>query len=188
MEVNVGFHDVPGPVVPPQREPVAPPQRAVAKPVRSMRTADIATASALLALGVLVLVAAIRMGIGWGSDGPESGFVPFWLSTVLILACVTIVVQAARRASDKRFVQREQLGRVLTVLLPAAAMILLTQFIGLYVASVLYVTAYMHWSGRRGWTFSVALPLAIVVLIFFVFERWFLVPLPKGPLEAWLGY
>jgi hypothetical protein len=24
--------------------------------------------------------------------------------------------------------------------------------------------------------------------LFFMFERWFLVPLPKGPLEAWLGY
>lgn len=180
MEVKVGFHDVSG--------PVAPPQRVVAKPFRSMRVADIVTASLLMALGALVLVAAIRMGIGWGSDGPESGFVPFWLSTILILSCVTIVVRATRRASEKRFVSREQLGRVLTVLLPAAAMILLTQFVGLYVASVLYVGAYMRWGGRHGWAFSVALPLSIVVLIFFVFERWFLVPLPKGPLEAWLGY
>jgi putative tricarboxylic transport membrane protein len=31
---------------------------------------------------------------------------------------------------------------------------------------------------------SVLFPL----LIFVVFERWFLVPMPKGPLEAWLGY
>jgi hypothetical protein len=25
-------------------------------------------------------------------------------------------------------------------------------------------------------------------VFFLIFERWFLVPLPKGPLEAWLGY
>jgi putative tricarboxylic transport membrane protein len=25
-------------------------------------------------------------------------------------------------------------------------------------------------------------------LLFFMFEKWFLVPLPKGPLELWLGY
>jgi hypothetical protein len=24
--------------------------------------------------------------------------------------------------------------------------------------------------------------------LFLMFEKWFLVPLPKGPLEAWLGY
>ena len=27
-----------------------------------------------------------------------------------------------------------------------------------------------------------------IVVTFVIFERWFLVPLPKGPLEAWLGY
>jgi hypothetical protein len=31
---------------------------------------------------------------------------------------------------------------------------------------------------------SVLVPLAL----FFTFEKWFLVPLPKGPLELWLGY
>ncbi len=156
--------------------------------VRSMRAADVVTASLLMALGWLVLVASVRMGIGWGSDGPESGFVPFWLSTILILCCAIIIVQAVRRASEKRFVSREQLECVLKVLLPAAAMIFVTQFVGLYVASALYMCFYMRWGGRHSWILSIALPLAFSVLIFLVFERWFLVPLPKGPLEGWLGY
>jgi len=67
-------------------------------------------------------------------------------------------------------------------------MILLVAPLGLYVSSALYMAAYMRWGGRHGWAFSIALPLAFVALIFLVFERWFLVPLPKGPLEAWLGY
>jgi hypothetical protein len=25
------------------------------------------------------------------------------------------------------------------------------------------------------------------VVTYFIFERWFLVPLPKGPIEEWLG-
>jgi putative tricarboxylic transport membrane protein len=167
----------------------APPRTAAEKPAsRSMRVADIVTASLLVGLGVLVLVAAVKMGIGWGSDGPESGFVPFWLSTVLVVSCTAILVQAVRRASEKRFVSREQLTRVLKVLLPAVAMIVLTQFVGLYVASALYMGAFMRWGGRHSWTFSVALPLSVLLLIFFVFERWFVVPLPKGPLETWLGY
>jgi putative tricarboxylic transport membrane protein len=158
-------------------------------PGRSMRTADVVTAALLMALGWLVLVSAVRMGIGWGSDGPESGFVPFWLSTVLILCCGIILVHAVRRpAPEKRFVGGEELRRVLTVLLPAVAMIVLTQFVGLYVASALYMGFYMRWGGRHSWTLSIALPLAFVFLVFLVFEKWFLVPLPKGPLEAWLGY
>jgi hypothetical protein len=30
--------------------------------------------------------------------------------------------------------------------------------------------------------------IGIPLITFFVFERWFLVPLPKGPVEAWLGF
>jgi hypothetical protein len=28
----------------------------------------------------------------------------------------------------------------------------------------------------------------VPVILFMVFELWFLVPMPKGPLESWLGY
>ena len=77
---------------------------------------------------------------------------------------------------------------MLAVLLPAAALVLATQFIGLYVASAVYVGAYMRWIGRHSWPLTVALAVAIPVVTFVVFERWFLVPMPKGPLEAWLGY
>ncbi len=169
---------------------VSAPRPAVAEKTapRSMRAADIVTAAILMALGGLVLLDSLRLGIGWGSDGPEGGFVPFWLSTVLIFCCAVIIVQGARRASTERFVGREQLARVLKVLLPAAAMILLTQYVGLYVAAALYMGFYMRWAGRHSWIVSIALPLLFVVLTFLVFERWFLVPLPKGPLEAWLGY
>ena len=33
------------------------------------------------------------------------------------------------------------------------------------------------------------LPIAIgvPVVVYIVFERWFLMPLPKGPIEDWLG-
>jgi putative tricarboxylic transport membrane protein len=153
-----------------------------------MRTADIVVASLLLGLGVLVLRDSVRMGIGWGSDGPEGGFVPFWLAAILIFSCAIIIAHAARRTSDKRFVTGKQIARVLQVLAPAAAMIVLTPYLGLYVATVLYMSAYMRWGGRHSWKFSIALPLSFAVLLFLVFERWFLVPLPKGPLEAWLGY
>src|SRR6266436_5012418 len=108
-----------------------------------MRTADIVTASLLTALGLLVLNEAVRLGFRWGPDGPQSGFFPFWLSLILIGHSVAIVVRAIRRRSEKPFVEREQLRSVLTVAVPAAAMVLLTQFIGLYLASALYLGFYV---------------------------------------------
>ena len=153
-----------------------------------MRAADLATAAVLTLLGGVVVLDAMRIGIGWGSDGPRSGFFPFWLGVILIAASVTIGLQAWRRSTAKPFVTREQLNPVLKVLWPATAMVLLIKPLGLYVAAMLYVGFYMRWVGRHSWLALILCAVGVPLLTFVVFEMWFLVPMPKGPLEAWLGY
>jgi hypothetical protein len=141
-----------------------------------------------MAAGVLVVWDSLRLGIGWGSDGPQSGFFPFWLAVLLLVSCAAIAWQAWGRASRAAFVTRAQLRPVLTTLLPSAGFVVLTQFVGLYVASALFMTFYMRWIGRYGWVPIVLVAVLFPVLTFVIFETWFLVPMPKGPLEAWLGY
>jgi len=153
-----------------------------------MRAADLATAAVLILLGWVVVLDAMRIGIGWGSDGPRSGFFPFWLGVILIAASVTIGLQAWRGSTAKPFVTREQLNPVLKVLWPATAMVLLIKPLGLYVAAMLYVGFYMRWVGRHSWLALILCAVGVPLLTFVVFEMWFLVPMPKGPLEAWLGY
>jgi putative tricarboxylic transport membrane protein len=153
-----------------------------------MRVADLVTASVLVLVGGIVVLDALRLGIGWGTDGPRSGFFPFWLAVTLIASAVILLVQASPRGERSVFVTRAQLGPVLTVLWPATAMVLLTQLIGLYVAGGLYLGFYMRRVGHHGWRAVLALSLLVPVVLFMVFELWFLVPMPKGPLEHWLGY
>lgn len=153
-----------------------------------MRGADIVTASILMAVAGMALADAVRLGFRWAPEGPQSGFFPFWLAVIMAVASAAIIVQAVRRGRREPFVTREKLGLVLKVLWPAAGMVLLTHFVGLYVASAIYMAFYMRWVGRYSWAFALSLPLAISVATFLVFEKWFLVPLPKGPLEALLGY
>jgi hypothetical protein len=153
-----------------------------------MRAADITTAVVLMLLGGVVVSDAVRLGIGWGLEGPQSGFFPFWLAVILVGTSAVIVVQALRRPGRHPFVSRGAAGSVLAVLAPAAGMVLATQFVGLYVASALYLAFYMRWVGRHAWALTLSLAVAIPVISFLIFERWFLVPMPKGPLEAWLGY
>ncbi len=153
-----------------------------------MRTADVLTAVVLMLLGGVVIADSVRLGIGWGTDGPKSGFFPFWLALLMLAACALILIQSVRRKSSASFVTREQLSPVLKVLWPAAAAVALMQFVGLYVASALYLAFYMRLVGRHGWLVVIVLAVLIPVVTFFVFETWFLVPMPKGPLETWLGY
>ncbi|SRR5581483_4350608 len=157
-----------------------------------MRRADAVTATCLLGLALVVAGEGLRLGIGWGSDGPESGFFVFYLGIVLAVAAATVLAQALLLADAplyrKPFVGGGQLTPVLKVAVPAAAMVLLTHWLGLYVAGAVYLAGYMRWIGRHSWPLTVALSVGIPVVTFLVFEIWFLVPMPKGPLEAWLGY
>lgn len=153
-----------------------------------MRVADLVTALALIVVGGVVIADAVRLGTGWDVEGPQSGFFPFWLAVLMVAAAALIALQAAHRTITAPFVTAAQLRPVLAVLVPAAAMVVLTEYLGLYVAAALYMAFYMRWVGRHSWPAIVLLGLGVPIVTFVIFERWFLVPMPKGPLEAWLGF
>ena len=153
-----------------------------------MRAADLITASILILLGALVIVDAMRLGVGWGIDGPKSGFFPFWLALIMVTCCAIIMAQQARKAIRSAFIDPGKLSPVLKVLWPAILAVALMQWLGLYVASALYLGFYMRWVGRHSWAAVISLAFGIPLGTFLIFERWFYVPMPKGPLEAWLGY
>ncbi|MES1179989.1 MAG: tripartite tricarboxylate transporter TctB family protein, partial [Hyphomicrobium sp.] len=59
--------------------------------------------------------------------------------------------------------------------------------LGIYVASAIFITGFMLMVGRENFFKAVAIGVTVPVVTFMMFERWFLVPLPKGPLESLLG-
>jgi putative tricarboxylic transport membrane protein len=157
-----------------------------------MRRADITCAVVLLVGALVVTGEGLRLGIGWSTDGPQSGFFIFYLGLALALSSAAVLAQALLLADAplyrKPFVEPGQLTPVLKVAAPAAAMILMTHWLGLYVSGALYLGGYMRWIGRHAWPVTIAVSVAIPLVTFLVFEIWFLVPMPKGPLEVWLGY
>ena len=119
----------------------------------------------------------------------KPGFFVFYLGVALLASAGLVVVGAIRRARHAApFVSPGQLRSVAMVFFPAVAMVVLTHVVGLYVSGALYLAAYMRWIGRHQWVTTVLVAIGIPVVTFLVFEVWFLVPLPKGPLETSLGY
>jgi hypothetical protein len=157
-----------------------------------MRRADTVCAVILLGVAAVVIWEGRRLGIGWGSDGPQPGFFVFYLGVGLGLASAVVLGQAVLLGDvplyRKAFLEPGQAAPVAKVLVPACLMVLMTHFLGLYVAGGLYLGIYMRWIGRHSWLLIVLLSVAIPVVTFLVFEVWFLVPMPKGPLETYLGY
>jgi len=152
------------------------------------------TAALLMLLSAAVIYQALQLGAGWGIEGPESGFFPFWLSILLAITSIVLFVQSLRIRSEEPFVTREQLIPVLKVLGPLAGFVLITDppgpwsGLGLYVAGGLYLGFYMRWVGGHDWRTVIALAASVPVITFLIFETWFLVPMPKGPVESWFGY
>ena len=156
----------------------------------SNRAVDIVVALILAGIGVLVIIDSLRLGAGWAEDGPQSGYFPFYIGLVIVVTSLgTIAVTLfGRNQSRGTFVQRDQLRHVVRVLIPTAIFIALVGVIGIYVASAFFIAASMRWLGRFRWRTVAIVSVAVPLVLFFLFEIWFLVPLPKGPLEDFLGY
>jgi hypothetical protein len=156
----------------------------------STRAADIVVALILVGVGALVVTDSLRLGIGWGADGPKSGYFPFYTGLLIMLSSLGTIGLAlfGRGKSSGSFVSRGQLRHVLKVFVPSAVYVFLIGFIGIYVASALFIGAFMHWLGRFRWHTIIIVSIAVPFSLFLMFEIWFLVPLPKGPLEDLLGY
>ena len=161
------------------------------EPGVSTRTVELATALLLFALGALVAISSWRLGARWQDDGPGSGYFPFYIALLICVSSGVVAVRAFRSgADDEVFVTFAQLRLVMTVLLPSLGFVLVTQFLGLYVGSFLFIAGFMIWVGRYGWARSVSIGFAVAALSFLMFEVWFKVPLFKGTLEplSFLGY
>jgi hypothetical protein len=157
------------------------------------RTAEIVVAVILFVFGGLVVYDSHRLGSSWGADGPEAGYFPFYIGAIICVSALVILWQALfGRVSRSQaiFVEWKALLQVLSILVPALVYVLAIQILGLYIASALYIAAFMIWLGKYSWLKSVLLGVAVSAVAFVTFEVWFQVPLYKGAFDllSFLGY
>jgi len=141
-------------------------------------------------IGVVMMVDNYKVGAGWAANGPESGYFPFRIGAILCIAAVIVLFKSLFGKNRKRevFVSWKRFKLVLLVLVPTIVYVLATQFIGIYVASAIFIAAFMRVMDKRSWLKVLLISLGVSATLFWLFEIQFMVPLPKGPLEALLGY
>jgi putative tricarboxylic transport membrane protein len=154
------------------------------------KSAELVVAALFLVVGAIVIADSVRLGTGWQEiHGPRPGYFPFYIGLIL---CVAALVNAGRALTlrdeaNKTFVEVGQLKLVLAVLVPSAIFAGAVTWIGIYVSAVLFIAFFMHWLGKYPWWKVAGVGLGTAVVFYLVFEKWFKVPLPKGPLENLLG-
>ncbi len=149
-----------------------------------MRKADIVVALGLMVVGLLALGDAVRLGFGWGMSGPESGFFPFYMGLGIVISTFLILLKAIKiykkEGSGKPLVPEGGTAQILWVLLPAIGVVLLTELIGLHLATVLYLAFYMGVVGRIHWGKVILLSVLVPLVVYVLFDKIFLIPLPEG--------
>jgi hypothetical protein len=149
-----------------------------------MRKADIVVALGLMAVGFLALGDAVRLGFGWGMSGPESGFFPFYMGLGIVISTIFILLKATKiykkEGPGKRLVPEGGFTQILWVLLPAIGVVLLTELLGLHLATVLYLAFYMGVVGRLHWGKVILLSILVPLVVYVLFDKIFLIPLPEG--------
>lgn len=155
----------------------------------AVRGPELAVAAFLMVMAGLVIADSLRIGTGWADDGPRAGYFPFYIGLVLLAASGYVFASTLRHwpRLTSAFVMRHELNGVWAVFWPTLAYIALMPFSGLYVASALLIGFFMRRHGHYHWLPTLLVSLGVVIAFYLVFERWFLVPLPKGPLENLLG-
>ncbi|MFG5119873.1 tripartite tricarboxylate transporter TctB family protein [Methylobacterium sp. L1A1] len=152
----------------------------------SRRAVEIVVALLLLGIAALGLWDSYGRGAGW-DNGPENGFFPARVAAILAIGAIFALVSALRR-EDSVFVTYGQLRMVAQVFVPLFLYVLGIAVLGIYLASALFMALFMLTLGTFRW-WQTALAVVLVPLVtFWVFELQFRVPLPKGPIEALLGY
>ena len=141
----------------------------------------------IAAFGAIVVYGSVKAGIGWGAEGPRAGFFPFYVGLFILIASAVNLWNTFREADGELFAEWDQLRHVFSVIVPTAIYVGTMPFIGLYVGSLLFIGWFKRWLGKYRWLTVIAVAIAMPLVTYIVFERWFLVPLPKGPIEEWLG-
>lgn len=155
----------------------------------SHRGVEIGVAVAIAAIGLVSIIGSLKVGTGWGVDGPRAGFFPFYIGVIIIISSAINLAGIFMSANDGAlFAAWSQLRQVMAVVVPTAVYVTVIPYTGIYLASALLIGLFMKWLGHYRWIVVIPIAIGVPLLTFLMFEIWFLVPLPKGPLENMLGY
>ncbi len=157
-----------------------------------MHRAETLFAALLVLFSLALILQVLKLPVAWTSIGPGSGFFPFWLVVGVVFQAALIFVRSRRvpvppgRAAP--FIERESVRPLLIVFLPMVAVIYMLRYLGIYIGGGLYLAGYMIFVGRQRWVTVFLVSVMLPVALFFIFERWFLLPMPKGVLLEYLLY
>lgn len=152
-----------------------------------MRRYQVATAAVLIGIAAVAMFdtrsGALPDASGGAPGGLKGGWYPFWSAALASLALLIVVYRTLTTPQPTQgvFTGREGVMSVLALVLPMIALVvLMDRLLGIYIAGGLYLAWFGRAIGRYRWHWVALSAVGIPVILYFVFESFFRVALPKS--------
>jgi len=133
-----------------------------------------------------ILLGAAAAAYAWtlglvGPSGPESGLFPLLAALIIMGAGIVLTVMPSQRATAPQFPRGDALKRVLGVIVGLALMAAALPYLGFAIAGALTMLVLLRGVERMSWAGALALALASVVGVTWLFGSVLGMALPRGP-------
>lgn len=151
-----------------------------------LRPYQLATAAVLIVIAAVAMFdtrsGALPDPTGRAPGGLRGGWYPFWSAALMAAAAALVLVRTARGAAsgDPLFATPQGARHMLLLVVPMTIAILGMSWLGFYIVAALYMAFFMKVIGHYRWPWIAGSALLVSVGFFVLFEKGFLVPLPKS--------
>lgn len=149
----------------------------------TVHAVEIATAVVLIALAGVIIYDALRLGPGWGEQGPQPGFFPFSLAVLMVIGSIGVLYATFRKPNRTTFFEvNQEVVDLLKVGIPVAVAVFAIRWLGLYLTSGLYIGFFMFWYGRFRWYWALFGAIVLPLAMWLVLRQGFNIPMPMSVL------
>lgn len=135
----------------------------------------------LLGFSALIYWDSVRLGPGWGAHGPDPGFFPFVMTSLIVIGALGVLLMIYKQPRTAPFFEvNQEVVDLLKVGLPIVATIFIMQWLGLYIASGLYIGFFMLYYGEFRWHSALLGTVVFPVILWLVLVRAFNIAMPMS--------
>ena len=132
-----------------------------------------------------VVFAVMTLGLRRTNSEVGAGVVPgLWITAIFILSLLLLILAALGK--EEKDPPWNKIGSVAVMIGAIVLYLVLMQYIGYALASILFLVFSMVFLSYRSWKVIASITVGWILFSYFAFYRLLYVPLPKGRLIEWI--
>ena len=152
----------------------------------TVRRAEITVAVILALCSLALMIKSAENRITWSAEeNMGAGFLPFYLSTGMLICCVLTIVKfmlgrSPQSKDSSPFIDPEAFKFVSVTLVSLIVLVFTIGYLGIYLSLIFFLGFYLRYFSEKSVLFITIFSLLVPALTFLFFEWLLKIPLPQG--------